>query len=324
MKSTGLDDTPENRRRVKEWLCKAMERIEKGTFVFTEAFPGASPEEKALFSKLEGRDYKPDPADVLFGDYVADWKKRFLDRCQSQSKKRDQDQIIDYWLLPSFKGKTFQQITGVDLKEFVANLTRKKGKRAGEHLSASRVRNVLIPFRTIWFDAMEEFRWDLTDPFNYLKRHKIMPRRKKRTQQRYNVFRFDDWMATKEHMDPYYGLVAEIMIMTGMIGSEIAGLRKNDVLADRIMVRNSIVRNHEKQDLKTEYRERELPMTAALRERLDVAISRSKSEYVFPMKSGCIFDVDSFRKDPWTAALVKLVFLIGCHTRRVILLQLGR
>lgn len=324
MKSTGLDDTPENRRRVKEWLCKAMERIEKGTFVFTEAFPGASPEEKTLFSKLEGRDYRPDSADVLFGDYLDQWKKRFLDNCQSRGKKRDQEQIIEYWLRPSFADRTFQQITGVALKEFVANLARKKGKRKGAHLSASRVRNILIPLRTIWFDAVEEFRWDLADPFNYLKRHKIMPRRKKWTQHRYDVFRFDDWMAVMEHIDPYYRTVSEVMIMTGMIGSEIAGLRKTDLLNDRILVRNSIVRNQEKQDLKTEYRERKLPMTAALRERLDVAISRSKSEYVFPMKSGRIFDVDSFRKDPWTAALVKLVFLIGCHTRRVILLQLGR
>ncbi|HEY4744947.1 MAG TPA: DUF3596 domain-containing protein, partial [Desulfuromonadaceae bacterium] len=33
-KSTGLDDTPENRRKVRIWLDRQMERINAGKFVF--------------------------------------------------------------------------------------------------------------------------------------------------------------------------------------------------------------------------------------------------------------------------------------------------
>lgn len=72
-----------------------------------------------------------------------------------------------------------------------------------------------------------------------------------------------------------------------------------------MFIRNSIVREHEKTELKTEYRERTLPITSALRERLDIALDRSKGKYVFAMKSGRIFDVDSFRKNPWTTAFKK-------------------
>ncbi len=305
VKSTGMDDTPANEKSAEQWLDKAMAKIDEGKFVFAEAFPGATPEEKSLFSRFEGWEYKSSPEDLLFGDYAVGWKKRFLDDCPSQSKKRDQDQIIDYWLMPRFGSKTFMQITGVALKEFIGTLTRKKGSREGERLSASRIRNILIPLRTIWFDAVEENRWDLPDPFTYLKRHKVMPTRKKRTKQRYDVFRFHDWMAIMDNLYPYYRPVAEVMIMTGMIGSEIAGLRKMDIMEDKIWIRNSIVRNHEKQELKTDYRERELPISTALRERLDMAISQAKGEYVFTMKNGRIFDVDSFRKNPWTTAFHK-------------------
>ena len=72
-KSTELDDTPANERKVKEFLKRTMERIEDGAFKFAEAFPGASEEEKAYFTQLEGREYRPEPHQVLFGEYVKEW-----------------------------------------------------------------------------------------------------------------------------------------------------------------------------------------------------------------------------------------------------------
>lgn len=297
VKSTGLDDTPENLEKARNWLDRAIEKIEKGTFVFTEAFPGASADEKAFHAQREGWEYKPEPGDVLFEDYVGAWRKRFLTNCQSESKRRDFEQIIDYWLLPHFSGKTFFQITGVALKEFIPTLIWKAGRKKGKSLSASRIRNILIPLRAIWDDANEENRWVLSDPFTYV--NKSLPKRSKKHPV---VFRFDEWTQILENIDPFYRPVAETMIMTGMIGSEIAGLRKKDIWDDHIIIQNSIVRKHEKADLKTEYRSRRLPITVALRERIDTVLNRSKGEYVFTMKSGRIFDVDSFRKNPWTTA----------------------
>ena len=65
------------------------------------------------------------------------------------------------------------------------------------------------------------------------------------------------------------------------------------------------MRKHEKLKLKNQYRERKLPITCVLRQHLDVAANRSKGKYVFTMKSGRTFDVDSFRKNPWTRAFKK-------------------
>ena len=72
---------------------------------------------------------------------------------------------------------------------------------------------------------------------------------------------------------------------------------------DHILIRNSIVRKVEKQKLKTKYRERRLPITDSLRERLEIVLARAKGEYVFTTRSGRTFDVDSFRKNAWTTAL---------------------
>jgi integrase len=131
---------------------------------------------------------------------------------------------------------------------------------------------------------------------------KSLPKRSKKHPE---VFRFAEWMRVLENIDPFYLPVAETMVMTGMIGSEIAGLRKMDIVGEHLIIQNSIVRQHEKIDLKTEYRSRRLPITAALRERLDTVLIRSEGKYVFGMKSGRIFDVNSFRKNPWATAFKK-------------------
>ena len=65
--------------------------------------------------------------------------------------------------------------------------------------------------------------------------------------------------------------------------------------------------------LKTEYRQREIPITNALRERLDRAIQNSNGSYVFSMEGGERFNINSFRKTPWSKALEKAGSAIGTH-----------
>lgn len=303
-KSTGLNDTPHNRKKVQDFVDKCKDEIEKGNFRFAEAFPGASETEKAFHAQFEGWEYKPESEDVLFGEYCETWMKNNFPYF-TPGKENDYRDIIEYWLLPSFGNKTFGQINGVKLKDFIRKLVRKKGKYKGQPLSSARVQNILGILRIIYYDAVEEHQWQMSDPFSFIKRHlqrdlKTRPRKKEP-----EVFRFEEWERLLQHLDPYYILIAEVMIMTGMIGSEIAGLRKEDVHDDHVFINNSIVRKHEKKMLKTEYRIRRIPMTEALRIRFDEAINRSENEYVFSMKSGRIFDVDSFRKNPWTSAMKK-------------------
>ncbi|MHB8173470.1 MAG: tyrosine-type recombinase/integrase, partial [Nitrospirota bacterium] len=55
--------------------------------------------------------------------------------------------------------------------------------------------------------------------------------------------------------------------------------------------------------LKTKYRKRRIPITAALRKRLDVVMARSKGEYLFTMKDDSLFENYSFREHIWGKAL---------------------
>jgi integrase len=207
---------------------------------------------------------------------------------------------------PYFKDKTFYEITGVCLGHFIDTLVWRSGPRKGEQLSPSRIRNVLIPLRAIWDDACVENHWELkiSDPFTYVKKKHLIPIQHKAPASR-DGFRFDEWIKIIEGIDPYYRPVAELMMLTGMIGSEVAGLRKKDVKGKKIVIKNSIVRGEEKEMLKTKYRERSIPITTAIRQILDYAISCNNSKYVFLMKGGKTFNIDTFRKNAWTTAIRK-------------------
>lgn len=306
VKSTGLDDTEENRLEAEEILRGLMKKRAEGTLIFAKAFPGASNEEKALHAKFEGREYRPEPQNVNFGKYVREWKDKIWANYSSENKKDDYEQVIDDWLLPYFGSMNFDDFTGVVLQMFIGQLRWRSGKNKGNPLSGSRVRNILIPLRAIWRSARSKYRWTfLEDPFVYVNDEKAIPRKATRTPA---VFRFAEWNRILTAMDPFYIPIAEIMILTGMIGSEMAGLRKMDIVGNVIHVVNSIVprrkskERREKEELKNEFRSRDLRITKAIRRRLDIVIARSSSDYVFTMKDGSPFDPNNFCQGAWETA----------------------
>src|SRR3972149_4571729 len=120
VKSTGLNDTPANARKMREWLERQLDKIADKSFVFAEAFPGASDEEKAFHSAREGWEYRPEPRNVLFGDYARSWVKKIMANYPSENKKRDYGQVIEDWLLPELGDKTFYQINGGYLQEVLS------------------------------------------------------------------------------------------------------------------------------------------------------------------------------------------------------------
>ena len=312
--TSGYDLNFDNYKRLVNWFEDKRYDIQNGTLKFAKVFPWVSEKKKKKFTELEGRYYVYDPKSILFGEYYKKWKKNFDNRPISASKKRDYNQVLNDRILPYFKHKTFFDINGVCLQKFIESLRCRTGKNKGKPLSANRITNVLIPFRAIWREACEEYRWHLIlpNPMNYIKINRIIPKRRKIIKNR-EGFRFDEWIKLMNNMDPHYRNIAEFMIMTGMIGSEIAGLRKKDIADGTIRIRNSIVRYEQSEDLKTEYRTRDLPITKAIRKLLDYALFNNDSEYVFLMKKNGnsfkdrpnTFNVDTFRKNAWTSAINK-------------------
>jgi integrase len=303
--NTALPDTPENEQNLRLFLGKVSEAIKAGTFRFADAFPGASQEKKELFSRLEGWQFGEHPKDILFGEYVDRWMPQFLQSESSAHKRRDYPKHMRLYIRPYFAEMPFVGINGVAAKRFVQQLQR----RDGAPLAGSTMRNILTVFRAVWDDACEEHGWDLSDPLEYVKRKnrkaQLIPRKRGTSPE---AFRPGEYFALLDALEPFYRPHAEIMVLTGMIASEIAGFRRIDDLRDLLIVQNSIVRGDaqtplvEKTALKTEYRRREIPVTVAIRRVMDEATARAKGDYLLTMTSGIPFDGDNFRKNAWTRA----------------------
>jgi integrase len=296
-KTTGLNDTTKNREKVRLWLDRIIERRDAGKLIFAEAFPGASENEKAYFAKLEGWQYAPEPRDILFSSYVQEWFQNVWSHYPEGTKKDDYKLIINSWLIPHFKEMTFFQISGVEIQKFIASLKWRKGPKQGKLLSKARAKNILIPLRTIWNDACDQYRWTMHNPFSNLRKH--LP---KAPAKRREGFRFDEWLDFLKHVNPWYQPVAELMMLTGMINSEIAGLRVSDIKPDYILVQHTIVRGKENDTPKTLYRIRKIPITLAIRKQLDILLVRNPVDKLVTTKSGKYFNPANFRKDVWEKA----------------------
>ncbi|NTW99243.1 MAG: DUF3596 domain-containing protein, partial [Geobacteraceae bacterium] len=157
-KSTGLDDTPQNRVKVRSFLDKSMQKIESRTFRFTEAFPGATRKEKKLFTELEGQQFSPEPQHVIFGEYAKEWMKKVIPTFESTTKRNDYESALNSRILPYFRKKNFYQITSMELQDFAASLKKKTGKDKGKPLARQRMQNIIIPLRRIWEDAADQHR----------------------------------------------------------------------------------------------------------------------------------------------------------------------
>lgn len=291
IRSTELDDTPANERKVRDFLNRIMERIEAGIFKFSEAFPGATRKEKTFFTNLEGREYRPEPHQVMLGEYVKEWMKTNYPTFSSPTKRRDYKEAITTRILPYFKTKSFHQITGQELFRFTESLKCTRGSNKGKPLSRARKINILIPFRAIWNDVCDHYRWVIKSPFDNI--HKKLPMTEKKE---HTVIRFDDWLLFLDNLEEHYRPIAELMILTGMIPSEMAGLKKEDIEGDYLNLNKSYVLGEEKKSMKTAFRKRKIFITQAIKKRLDILEARTPSPFLVTTPRGTRLNSTDFAK----------------------------
>lgn len=225
-KSTGLNDTVANRHKAEAILAKILEMKREGTLEFARIFPNASEEEIAFHTRLEKGEYAPSAKGVSFGHYVRQrWYPTIWVLYPPETKGKDFKSVIDFHLLPYFENHTFFKITSTEIQRFIATLKHKDGPKAGESLARSTKVNILQVFRTVWNDAVEEQRWMLYDPFKGIKKHLGKRGAKKKVE----VFRFDEWSSIMAAIEPFYQPVAKLMVLTGLMASEIAALRPESI-----------------------------------------------------------------------------------------------
>jgi integrase len=195
---------------------------------------------------------------------------------------------------------SFHRITAYEMQTFVDTLRHKKGPNEGKKLSRNRIVNILLVFKAIWKSASKKHRWKLDDPLE--DKGEYLPKKKKKT---FTVLRFAEWEAILGAMEPYYRPVVKLMMLTGLIASEIAALKKSHIRDGYLYIEESIVREIEKDDLKTDYRGRRYKLTQALTETLEEAAASSTDEYLFRMQTGKIFTAERFQRQVWRRALEK-------------------
>lgn len=311
--STGMTDTPENRKKALAWLFCQREKMKTGEFRFCEAFPQASPQKKLLFAAKEGVSITAKPKHVTFGEYVSIWYQEVWAHCDSHTKKQDQKSAIDYWIVPFFANMTFFDINTSVIGDFIRSMKQKEGKNQGKQLSRKRVANILMPLRAIWNDACDKYRWELPDPFrkvpDQMPKYEAVdecldddgnvPEKVVGTR---DPLRFDEFMAYLENIDPWYLPVAELWILTGLIPSEMAGITPFHIKDGYLYIRRSISRGHERKQGKTKYRRREIKITASIQRVLDVFLTRStEGRRLITLKGGQPLTPGEFY-DAWVAA----------------------
>ena len=275
----GLNDTKENRLVLRKKLDLIMAEIENGIFVFSDRFPASK--RKAHFSKIEGRQLREEPNQVLFGKYYEKWWKG-LSPGMSESQRRDYESILNFHLLPFFRDICFSGISSVLMKEFLAKLKSSKN-RHGNQLSAKRIQNIMIPMRVIYKDAIAEYGWaDLRSPFLGLK----LPKAKRI---RLQPFDFEEWKTIIKFMNPWYRPYFEFTVQTGLRPSEQVALKWSAIDSQFIHIELSRVRNREKSELKSEGSRRRIEIRTSIKKVLDTQrdlTATFNSPYVFVNMEG--------------------------------------
>lgn len=299
-KTTGLVDSQDNRKKVRVWLDRQMEKVDVGRFVFAEAFPAAPDAEKAWFAQQEGWNYAPTPKDIRIGDYLNKWDKEVVELFDSSIKSFDYRAIVNCWVKPYFAEKSFYELTRYELKKFISTLKHKIGPKKGKTLSRSRVANIVSIVRIVFNDAADEFHWEVPNAFRNA--HKLYPNTPVLVRE---IFRYDEWLLILDAIPQWYRPMIEMMMLTGMIHSEISGLLRSHIHDGYIFLQRSIVRKVEKDTLKRKYRIRKFPVTIRIRGILDAVMARTESPYVFANLNGKPYLRENFTERIWKPAVVK-------------------
>lgn len=278
--TTGYVATEDNLKKVRAFLAKVKKQIDEGNFAFCEEFPYAPQAMKTKIARRENLAYVPSPEELTIEDHFRDWKNRVLDTMVADDKKKQYLQAIDR-LMPHLGPLTFWQLTAPRLAEIMKSLRCLSGPKQGEPLSRRRIFNLLTVFHLMWNDARMSYRWTLPDPCTglarYLPRSNAKPRK---------GFRFATWLQVWEFLSDWARPIAELMLLTGMIYSELCTLKKSNIHDGYIHIKEG----------KTANRRRQIPITQAIKRCLDVLMARSEGPWVVSGIKNAQFSGSTFTK----------------------------
>ncbi|MBK1652925.1 hypothetical protein CKO08_11940 [Halorhodospira halochloris] len=300
--SSGLQDTPDNRRRIRRDLRRINAEIEMGTFDYAAWFPNSRKLDAAQRWLRERGSRSPQQR---FGDYAEQWFELYVGGWK-ESYARGVRCTFDRYLIPHFGDWPLDQITERSVRAYRAELLELTDKLGNRRLGNARINAILTPLSGIMAFAEREL--GIEHPMKNLK-----PLRDDRD---------DPMPLTAEQVtaflaavEPDYHLYFKLRFYTGLRSCEVNGLKVRYVDFERrqLRVRESLV-NDQQTTLKHRKTRRDIPLAAGLLGELSQHVSgKEEDEYVFTRADGKPL------RPSWVAEKVWLPTLkaLGLAPRRV-------
>jgi integrase len=229
---TTLDDTPANRKKMKQILDRIEAEITLGQFDYGQYFPD-SPRAIA-FQEMKKRKNLALADTPLFSDFAKIW----LNEMQAQWRKSHREGVelvLNKYVLPEFGNKELGQISKAEILEFRSKIANVK-KKNGDGLSPTRINHIITPLRMILNEAAN--RYDFSSPYHGIKSLKL-------PKTDVEPFTIDEVSLIINTVRPDFKLYYLVRFFTGMRTSEIDGLQWQYIDFERrqILIRQALVRS---------------------------------------------------------------------------------
>lgn len=284
---TELNDTPQNRKRLRAFLDRIEAEILLGNFDYQKTFPNGSAIKKlgSIIAQTHSETVVPSLA-----EFARIWRSELKPQWRT-SYIKTVNNIIDNRIVPFFCETEINKISKSHILQFRNYLCGIK-KRNGSHFSPSHINRHLKILRAILEEAAE--RYEFTSPYKGIKPLKI-PKSDIRPFSLAEIKRLLE--QCREDFKEYF----TIRFFTGMRTGEIDGLRWKYVDFDKrqIMIRETISGN-EVSYTKNDFSQREIDMSDQVFDAFKAMEKRTgNGDYVFVTQAGNTLDHNAVTKRIW-------------------------
>ena len=209
---TKLDETPDNRRRLKKLVERIEAEILLGSFDYANYFPNSKRVKE--FSSINQRKARNLSRTPRFADFTETWFAEMSAQWRKSYTKSSR-LTLDKYLLPEFGNEPIDTIKKADILAFRAKLVSMPGSVRAKQMSASRINHIMMPLRMILNEASD--RYEFVTPWKNIKPLKV-PRTE------VEPFSLDQVKTILERVRPDFRNYYTVRFFTGLRTAEIDGL----------------------------------------------------------------------------------------------------
>jgi integrase len=305
---SGLEDTKDNSKHVRQQLNKIIVAIKAGTFRFAEVFPQSKKREYFGDKEREAYGHKKMPDEVNIKDYTWEWYNDLKGSGRvSQRTLYGYKTYINLYIVPFFDKMTFGDLESIGFDKFIGWAKRQCYRK--KPIGNETMNKIFVPLKMICKSARKKFKWVGYDPFDDFEKlpegdtyEKIMP------------FSIKDQKLLIENMPDHWKPYFQFAFSSGLRQGEQCGLKIDDIDWEKqiIHVRRAITKDADGKKMegptKNIFSRRDIKFSPEIHKALKAQLAiyeKFKGEYFFCDPNGCGILPASLRKMVWVSALKK-------------------